>query len=413
MAVTDLDAWLDEYSQEGNVWYAKRLSGNDTLANESHQAGPYIPKEFLFQIFPQLSNPQHRNPDVQINLYIDSHADYRKVRIVWYNNHFDPARQANTRGRNETRITGFGGQASPLLNPDSTGSVAVFVFVLNEQGTATECHVWVCDNAIEEELIEGRIGSIEPRLFVTWHPGRGAAAVPAVVGGTATCHLARADIPPAWLSKFPTGAEIVQKAYELRPDTELPVDKRLVRRRDCEFEIFRSVEDAYYSPRMGEGFPTIDSFLSLAQTILQSRKSRSGKSLEIHARHIFTEERLVQDIDFSHGATIEGNKKPDFLFPNVDKYRDGSFPATKLRMLATKTTVKDRWRQVLNEADRIPTKHLLTLQEGVSENQFREMTEAQVKLVVPESIHDAYPDSVRPHLISLESFIAEVRLLNI
>lgn len=80
-------------------------------------------------------------------------------------------------------------------------------------------------------------------------------------------------------------------------------------------------------------------------------------------------------------------------------------------MLAAKTTCKDRWRQVINEADRIRTKHLLTLQEGVSEGQFREMREAGVQLlVVPTGLHDAFPDSVRPHLIGVETFIAEIRL---
>jgi len=79
-------------------------------------------------------------------------------------------------------------------------------------------------------------------------------------------------------------------------------------------------------------------------------------------------------------------------------------------MLATKTTARDRWRQVLNEADRIPAKHLLTLQEGVSENQFAEMQAAQLQLVVPAGLVDAYPKSIRPHLMTLERFICEVRL---
>ncbi len=39
-------------------------------------------------------------------------------------------------------------------------------------------------------------------------------------------------------------------------------------------------------------------------------------------------------------------------------------------MLATKARCKDRWCQILNEADRIERKHLLTLRQGVSESQF-------------------------------------------
>lgn len=42
-------------------------------------------------------------------------------------------------------------------------------------------------------------------------------------------------------------------------------------------------------------------------------------------------------------------------------------------MLAVKTTCKDRWRQILNEADKIHQVHLFTLQEGVSLAQYREM----------------------------------------
>jgi hypothetical protein len=78
-------------------------------------------------------------------------------------------------------------------------------------------------------------------------------------------------------------------------------------------------------------------------------------------------------------------------------------------MLAAKTTCKDRWRQILNEADRIPVKHLLTLQEGVSDTQFLEMRDAGVQLVVPEPVMGSYPDEVQPHLLSLERFLRELR----
>ena len=80
-------------------------------------------------------------------------------------------------------------------------------------------------------------------------------------------------------------------------------------------------------------------------------------------------------------------------------------------MLGAKTTVKDRWRQILNEARRIEKKHLLTLQEGVSTEQFREMQDEGVTLVVPKPLHKHYPDAVRPKLVSLTDFIAETRVV--
>lgn len=139
----------------------------------------------------------------------------------------------------------------------------------------------------------------------------------------------------------------------------------------------------------------------------------TGNSLELHVREIFIEEGLHSMQDFQHKPFTEGDKRPDFLFPSQAAYEDPNFPASRLKMLAAKTTCKDRWRQIIREADRIPKKHLLTLQEGVSEGQFREMTGAGVQLVVPAGLHKAFPNSVRPHLMSFESFIADVRLLAI
>ncbi|MNT78016.1 Type-2 restriction enzyme EcoRII [compost metagenome] len=78
-------------------------------------------------------------------------------------------------------------------------------------------------------------------------------------------------------------------------------------------------------------------------------------------------------------------------------------------MLAVKTTCKDRWRQVLNEANRVDRIHLFTLQEGVSPHQFAEMKDANVKLVVPKPLHTKYPDEVRDKLMTLNDFIVETK----
>lgn len=79
-------------------------------------------------------------------------------------------------------------------------------------------------------------------------------------------------------------------------------------------------------------------------------------------------------------------------------------------MLAAKTTCKDRWRQILNEANRISPKHLVTLQQGVSENQFNEMIAAGVTLVVPEALHESYPKAIRPKLLTLDRYIRETKI---
>lgn len=407
MALIDFTDWMDEFSREGVLWYVKRLSGNDTLANGTHQAGPYVPKDLLFRLFPAMNRPEEKNPDVRFDLYLDSHADHREVRAVWYNNKFHGGT------RNEARLTGFGGQSSALLDPESTGALTIFAFVIRDDGSASESHVWVCRTEFEAELAEERLGSVEPAKLLIWSPSQG--IVPDLFAKATptrkTCHLAPHEIPADWMTKFPTGADIIRKTVEMRPDIGLDPDERLLRRRTCEFEIFLSVEEAVELPTIRKGFDSIEEFVSRAQSILQRRKARSGRSLELHAREIFLEEGLTEGVDFAHGVEAEAGRRPDFLFPSRNRYLDAAWPDARLRMLAVKTTCRDRWRQILNEADRITTKHLLTLQEGVSVGQFGEMKESGVRLVIPAGNMDSFPKEIRPELITLESFIGDVRIL--
>lgn len=408
--LVDVTDWMGEVERSEAIWYVKRLSGNDTLANGTHQAGPYIPKEFLFGIFPKLNQPGKLNPDAWFEMCIDSHADCRKVRAIWYNN------KLHGGTRNEARITQLGGGTSALLDPESTGALVVFAFLTKDSGEAESCHIWVCHDQTEEDLIEDKVGPVEPGRWTIWRSKEGGQIIPEVRGGgssRSSCWLCADEIPQAWIQKFPTGGEIIEKTVSLRPEPEINVDKRILRRRECEYEIFRSVEEAVELPHVKDGFSSIDDFITRAQTILQRRRVRAGLSLELHTRAIFIEEGLKENKDFSYDCESEHGKRPDFLFPSEVAYKDMDYSTDKLRMLAVKTTCRDRWRQILNEADRIGTKHLLTLQEGVSENQYREMAQASVKLVVPEPLIVRYPKKVQPELQTLESFLADVRMLSL
>ena len=102
----------------------------------------------------------------------------------------------------------------------------------------------------------------------------------------------------------------------------------------------------------------------------------------------------------------ENRAKPDFVFPGIGHYHDPDFPATRLSMLGVKSSCKDRWRQVLSEAKRIEKKHLFTLEPGISENQTAEMTENNLTLVLPNSLHSSYKESQRAKLMELNTFIS-------
>ena len=399
--MTDFSCWMTDFARPDRVWYAKRLSGNDTLANGTHQAGPYIPRDFLNSRFPSLNRPDVRNPDVRFELFIDSHSVSRTVRAVWYNNSLHGGT------RNESRLTNFGGISSPLLDPENTGALAIFAFQQVQDPDSTNCRVWICKDPTEEERAEDLIGPVDPAQTVIWSPEHGRTSELAKV--PLRCWLQPHEIPAGWIKSFPSGDEILKKAVELSPgQNKLDPDSRLLARRDCEYQVFQSIEEAIELPGIQAGFDGIDQFVARAQTVLQRRKVRSGRSLELHVRHIFREEGLTEDHHFSHGTTSESGNRPDFLFPSQAHYLDPGFPEARLRMLAVKTTCKDRWRQVTREADRIRTKHLLTLQEGVSVNQYRQMTKSGVRLVVPERLIQRFPEEVRPDLTTLHGFIQDV-----
>jgi hypothetical protein len=82
-------------------------------------------------------------------------------------------------------------------------------------------------------------------------------------------------------------------------------------------------------------------------------------------------------------------------------------PNVHLYMLAAKTCCKERWRQILDEAnpEKIPVKHLFTLQNGISVNQMIEMTSSKVQLVVPQKSKSSFHEDYRSNLMNLESFI--------
>lgn len=395
MSVEQLRKFLDLHAFDNDVrWWIKRLSANDTHQTQSHQAGLYIPKRAAFGVLPELPDLPEDNPRVPIDAEIVSHHYTATVNAIWYNNKY----RGGT--RDEVRITGWGGLASPMLDSESTGAATAFA-VGGESG-ARWCKVWICENEDEADFLEERFGEIEP--------GRGVLFPPVAAELAATgCGLEDDEIPLAWANHFPSPHDILEKSLSMRPQfTRMPVDKRLVRRRQCEYELFLSIESATWLPRVRGGFESVEDFVGVAQTILQRRRSRSGKSLERHLRLIFAESNLIEGQDFDEQVETELGKTPDFIFPSETAYRDECYDESALRMLAVKNTVRDRWRQVLDEADRIDSKHLLTLQEGVSEKQYTQMKDAGLKLVVPAPLQKHYPEPVRGELLTLQAFIQEV-----
>jgi hypothetical protein len=158
--------------------------------------------------------------------------------------------------------------------------------------------------------------------------------------------------------------------------------------------------------RLQQGFSQgseidVESFIQFSTSVLNRRKSRAGKSLEYHLEHIFR----MHNVLFSSQEHTEGRNQPDFLFPGIAQYQQVEFPEELLIFLGAKRTLKDRWRQVLTEAQRIPIKHLATVDAGLTTSQISEISQAQVLLVIPEPVIALYPDDIATEFLSLAVFL--------
>ena len=184
-------------------------------------------------------------------------------------------------------------------------------------------------------------------------------------------------------------------------------DTKLLDWTDMEYKLFRAIEYARYGNVIANGFHSVEEFIGTANAVLNRRKSRAGKSLEHHLSAIFSRNQL----QYRAQAITEGNKKPDFIFPSQEAYHDPSFPVDRLISLAAKTTCKDRWRQVINEADRLrdKPKFLCTLQQGISPAQMDEMQAENIVLVVPRPYIMSYPRDRQDRIWTLARFIGYVR----
>lgn len=186
-------------------------------------------------------------------------------------------------------------------------------------------------------------------------------------------------------------------------------DAALVAWMEREEILFRTLEKHMLGEKlrslMQSGIEDPEPFIKLAQSALQRRKSRAGSALENHLEQLFND----YGVTYTRVGVTEKNLKPDFIFPGISHYHNSAFPQARLTMLASKSTCKDRWRQILNEAARIPFKHLLTLEPGISENQTDEMQAEGVQLVLPKSIHPTYTAAQQAWLMDVKSFIQLVK----
>lgn len=150
---------------------------------------------------------------------------------------------------------------------------------------------------------------------------------------------------------------------------------------------------------------TASVFYQIFRSRQNARFSRAGKTLEHHISALLDLHR----IPYSWGAAVPGEAIPDFLFPGIKQYTDLQYPTAGLAVLAAKTSLRERWAQVGDEAHRIPRKHILTLEKSVPQSKTDRMQGIAIQLVVPRPYQTGYSPSQLSWLQDVSGFFDELR----
>lgn len=214
---------------------------------------------------------------------------------------------------------------------------------------------------------------------------------------------------------FPTTRDFSEfaRASGDEVDAASAPDAALMLWMEHEERLFRIFEKHLVGRRLKQGFgfqgDDVNAFVDFSLSVHNRRKSRVGHAFEGHLEAVFLANKLSFERGRKKWQVTENNSKPDFLFPGFAKYHDPTFPDERLFVLGAKTTCKDRWRQVLAEAARIQTKHLITLEAPISQNQTDEMRHAGLQLVVPKEFQSTYSEAQRKWLLDVAGFISLVK----
>lgn len=374
---------------KGSEVFCKFMSANDSGESGAHQAGILISisaKAMFFTDDEMRDNPILKKP-VKVD-WQNGELSTDSV-ITWY------------ASKHELRMTRFG-KGFPLINPTYTGALFVLVkntpedysaFILNTEDDMQEfLDAFGLTPAETNNLIS--FDKINPEM-------REKAEIDDFISGLKT------EFPSS--EEMSAEARLLTYAINIRNRNLIRTnpDKLLLEWTDEEYRLFRAIERARYGEIVARGFSSVDEFVMMANKVLNRRKSRAGKSLEHHLAAIFD----GNDIRYTAQAVTEENKRPDFLFPSEEDYHNKKFAVEKLCSLAAKTTCKDRWRQVLNEADRFRNrnKYLCTMQQGISAAQMDEMEAEKVILVVPKEYIKSYPADRQNRIWTITRFVEFVR----
>jgi type II restriction enzyme len=376
---------IEEAQQVGKA-ILKFISANDCGLTGSHQAGFYLPKS-AWELYAPFGPEKGKLEKSKVRIAWQGGERVTDSVVTWY----------GQKTRDEYRLTSFG-RGFPYLVDDSVGDLLVLI--------PQDLHNFLAYIIDLPEDIEDIQAALGVEAIGTWVVYEGAKE-PAPLSPE-DCIDKEFRAFALGLEAFPAGKLFSEKTREamiacVNDFAKKPTDDRLMDLMKAEYRLFRLVERQICLPEVCRLFKDIDDFLKTAATLMNRRKSRAGRSMENHVEYLLKDAQIPFDVR----PQIQG--EPDIVIPGKAAYDDPKFPTEKLFAVGVKTTCKDRWRQVTQEAPRVEWKHLITIQEGVSAKQLKQMQQLKLTLVVPQKLHSRYPQVKGVHLMDLDGFIRTIR----
>lgn len=417
-------------ARDSSELFVKKLARNDTSWADggSHQAGFYVPRSVREAAF--FPNLKADNP-------LKPHIFHTELEILW----------PQTGERTLSQMRHFSNKASeahitviarPLFKDLTPASLLVMGRLAQP---LAECQYWaaVLDSESEEaELLETLLDLDSDFHFGTFDPSRFDEASRlardethelierlkhALRMGTLSSLLAEyADIPA------PAAIAAAARTEWLRTNgatafdpwaISTPGDAIMEVSRDIEFRLYRGHELRRRAVELVSLLAGADDlvttvvrrFSDIDRVFLsasQQRKTRAGRSFEHHIAACLEAGR----VRFTEQA-VTGGRRPDFVMPDLPTLKSKRRAYGDALVLAAKTTLRERWKQVSSERLNCDV-FLATVDDRVAATSIREMADAGIRLVVPESLKDKKNKEShytrQPNVLSFREFFdTEVR----
>jgi len=166
--------------------------------------------------------------------------------------------------------------------------------------------------------------------------------------------------------------QVMDKGYEIFLKHQKDAKKKVV-------EIFNK-----QSSGLGEkekGLSLFELGIEFEKSASQMRKARAGQAFEIYVQKLL--EMMKVPCEKPMGKERDKLNRTDLVVP--DKSTAFKQP-DRAKFLSMKTTLAERWKQVVPEQNKGWAVYLLTLDEKLSKNKAREIDRSRIVLFVPDEV---------------------------